>query len=84
MAKSYIKRSPGGCPLTAQQWRRLDIIEAIDGIPAQESIDRAGQIKLVGHRTSVWVAEYEKRWKAEFGKRVETDPVTKKLVDLAW
>ena len=81
----YVKRSPGGSRLTLRQWRRLDIIEAVDGVSVQESIDRAGQLKVIGR---VWVQEYLKRWKNEFDARDEnTTPFSKtiqRLVELAW
>lgn len=90
MSKKYrkIRRSPGGCPLTPRQWRRLDVVEVVDGIPVQESIDRAGKIKLIGRATSVWVTEYLKRWKADFDSRdvngSAISPTIKRLVELAW
>lgn len=84
----YIRRTPGGCRLTPRQWRRLDIIETIDGVPVQESIDRACQLKVVGRGTSVWVSEYLKQWKADFDNRpvngTSLSPGVKKLVELAW
>lgn len=79
------KRTPGGRRLPPRQWQRLDIIEAVDGVPVQESIDRACELKVVGR---VWVPEYLKRWKNEFDTRDENatpfSPSIKKLVDLAW
>lgn len=80
-----LKRTPGGRRLTPRQWRRLDIIEAVDGVPVQESIDRACQLKVVGR---VGVREYLKRWRNEFDIRAANDPAfstsTKKLVELGW
>ena len=88
MPKIYIRRHKGGCPLTLQQWRRLDIIEAVDGVPVLESIDRARQLKVVGRRTSVWVTEYLKKWKVGFDTRPVDGatllPGVKRLVELAW
>ncbi len=88
MPKNYIRRHKGGCPLTPRQWRRLDIIEAVDGVPVLESIDRACRLKVIGRRTSAWVKEYTKRWKVEFDTRPVDGatllPSVKKLVERTW
>jgi len=88
MSNRVFVKYPGYASLSERQWRRLEVVEIIDGISATESIDRAGRIKLIGRATSVWVTEYLKRWKAGFDNReadmVNGESLTKRLVEMAW